>query len=178
MDWRDIDYNDFTKAFRGDDMVKVGATYQTVDKETGKTVNRFSADKAQKEATARAAALRAALAAGDTSLIPTATPYGSVSNTNLSFREKARTDNYTNMMRNMVVPKTNTAETTALASTANSAASLANTTSNLASTIKSWSEKPTYVVFNVGKEVKDADIPSYLDKFVGTGGVSVRRAGG
>ena len=79
---------------------------------------------------------------------------------------------------NQVVPKTTTAETNALTSTANSAASLANTTSNLASTIKSWSEKPTYVVLNVGKEVKDAEVPSLLDKFVNTGGVSVRRAGG
>lgn len=62
--------------------------------------------------------------------------------------------------------------------TANATASLANTTSNLASTIKTWAEKPTYVVLNTGKEVKDADIPTFLDKFVNTGGVSVRKLTG
>ena len=177
MDWRDIGTAEFTKAFGKDSAEKIGAGSYSINKDGEKQFN-FFATMAQDEAKARIAAYKEALKTGDTSLLPTTTPYGSVSNTNFSFQEKAKTDNYTRMMMNQVVPKTTTAETNALTSTANSAAALANTTSNLASTIKSWSEKPTYVVLNVGKEVKDAEVPSLLDKFVNTGGVSVRRAGG
>jgi hypothetical protein len=181
MDWRDIGTEEFNKAFRGDSAQKIGAGTYSINKDGEKQFN-FFASMAQDEAIARIAAYKEALKTGDTSLLPTTTPYGAVSNTNYSFLNKGKDDaataTYTRGMMNAVIPKTPTAETNALTSTANSAASLANTTSNLASTIKSWSEKPTYVVLNVGKEVKDAEVPSLLDKFVNTGGVSVRRAGG
>jgi hypothetical protein len=181
MDWRDIGNAEFTKAFGKDSAEKIGAGGYSLNKD-GEMQFNFFASYAQEEAKARIAAYKEALKTGDTSLLPTTTPYGTISNTNYSFKNKAKEDtattNYTRGMMNSIVPKTNTAETNALTSTANSAASLANTTSNLASVIKSWSEKPTYVVLNVGKEVKDADVPNLLDKFVNTGGVSVRRAGG
>jgi hypothetical protein len=181
MDWRDIGTEEFTKAFGKDSAEKIGAGSYRINKDGEKQFT-FFATMAQDEAKARIAAYKEALKTGDTSLLPTTTPYGAVSNTNYSFLNKGKQDmattNYTRGMMNAVIPKTPTAETNALTSTANSAASLANTTSNLASVIKSWSEKPTYTVLTVGTEVKEADVPSLLDKFVNTGGVSVRRAGG
>jgi hypothetical protein len=91
------------------------------------------------------------------------------------YRGQMRTDNYTSMMMNQVVPKSTIAETTAntTAKAANTTANAATVMANAASTIANVAnvaiKQPTWVIVNTGKPATNATASELLAQWVNTG---------
>jgi hypothetical protein len=91
------------------------------------------------------------------------------------YRGQMRTDNYTRMMMNQVVPKSTIAETTAntTAKAANTTANAATVMANAAATIANVAnvaiKQPTWYIVNTGTPATNATASELLSQWVNTG---------